>query len=121
MGEFMTPDRSTPEYIEAVISKKPHAEDPKDIRIRNLIEESFLQEQWARDTFANIRDEQITYLRDVVSHVDDPAYVDAATQDALGAISAELRSTVEEGQENLAKVPLSSPVLIIWLMCTPIV
>jgi hypothetical protein len=111
MSEQM-PDRTSPEYIEAVISKKPHGEDPKDIRIRNIIEDRFLQEDWARAAIGNIREEQITYLRDVIPRVDEPEYVDAATQEIVRRISSELHSTIEEGQENLGKISAGRPVMI---------
>lgn len=109
---FSTPDRSAPEYIQAVVEKKPHIDDPKDIRIRGLIEDSFLQESWARDAFDRIRNQQIDYLRDVVGRIDDPEHVDRATQDTIKTISSELMSTIEDGQENIDQIPKGSPVLI---------
>jgi hypothetical protein len=109
---FAAPDRNTPEYIKAVVDKKPHIDDPKDIRIRQLIEERFLQEDWARAAFDSIRQEQIEYLRNVTARVDEPEYVDGVTQDTLKRISTELHSTVEEGSEHLAGLPKGKPVLI---------
>lgn len=109
---YAGPDRSAPDYIKAVVEKKPHADDPKDIRIRELIEERFLQEEWARTAFDSIRQEQIEYLRNVTARVDDPEYVDNVTQETLKRISTELHSTIEEGAEDLAQLPQGKPVLI---------
>lgn len=106
------PNREDPDYIDAVIAKKPHGDDPKDIRIRNLIAENFLREEWARAAFDNIKTEQLGYLRDVIAHVDDPAYVDRSTQDVLRHISAELRSTIEEGSEKLDAIPPNTPTML---------
>lgn len=106
------PDRNAPDYIKALVEKKPHADDPKDIRIRKLIEDNFLQEEWARQAFGNIRGEQIDYMKDTVVHADDPEYVDTKTQEILKSISAELHSTIEEGQEYLEQLPKGKPVLI---------
>lgn len=107
------PDREDPAYISAVISKKPHEDDPKDMRIRNIIAERFLQEEWAKETFDNIRGEQIDYLRDVTLNVDNPEYVDQATQNILRNISEELHSTIEEGQEHLDDLPKGRPSMLI--------
>lgn len=112
MNESMTPDRNSPNYIKAVVEKKPHADDPKDIRIREIIENEFLQEPWARKAIDRIRQQQIDYLRGVVLGVNDPEHVDDATQEIIKKISAEMHSTIEEGGENLDRIPKGSPVLI---------
>lgn len=105
-------DRNSPQYIQAVVEKKPHADDPKDIRIRGLIEQEFLQEPWAKEAFDGIRQTQVEYLRNVVLGVNDPEFVDKSTQEALETISGELRSEIVEGREKLAHIPKGSPVLI---------
>lgn len=112
LESFIQPDRMSTEYIEAAIAKKPKGDDPKDIRIRNLIEDAVLREPWAKQAFANIHDAQISFMREAVGHVDNPAYVGAATQEVLHGISTELRSTIVEGQEHLDSLPTGSPVLI---------
>lgn len=106
------PDRTDPQYIQAVIEKKPHGDDPKDIRIRQIIEDRFLQEPWAREAVDHIRGEQIDYLKDVVAHVEDAAYVDAKTQETVANIADELHATIEEGGEHLAGLERGQPVMI---------
>ncbi|HSW37525.1 MAG TPA: hypothetical protein VLG37_04135 [Candidatus Saccharimonadales bacterium] len=107
----LPPDRNAPKYIEAVVGIKPRVDDDKDIRIRELIRNIFVREAWAEEAFANIRSEQIAYLRDMVHSVGDPAYVDRATQEILRKIGGELRATVEEGEEHLAPLR-GKPVLV---------
>lgn len=105
------PDRNAPEYLQAVIGIKPRVDDQKDLRIRQLIGNIFLQELWAEEIFANIREEQITYLKDAVQNVDDPTYVDRITQDTLKKIGSELKATIEEGEEYLT--PLKGKPLLV--------
>ena len=94
-------NRNAPEYIEAVVRKKPHIDDPKDQRIQRIIRDKFLQEQWAEEAFTRIRDEQIAYMRDAAHHAEDPDYIHNITQETLHRLSGELRSRIEEGAEHL--------------------
>ena len=105
-------DRSAPDYIQAVIAKKPHAQDPKDIRIRQIIEHDFLQDEWAKAAFNTIHHQQIDYLQDAIANVDRPGHVSDATQNVLKSIAGELHSTIEEGGEQLENIPSGTPVLI---------
>lgn len=107
----LAPDRSTPEYIQAVVEVKPRVNDQKDLRIRHIIGEIFLKEPWAEETFTDIRTEQIAYLKDALHNVGDPTYVDRITQETLKKIGNKLMSTIVGGEEYLAPLQ-GKPVLI---------
>ncbi|HSX27226.1 MAG TPA: hypothetical protein VLG25_00410 [Patescibacteria group bacterium] len=104
-------DRNASEYLQAVIEIKPRADDHRDVRIREIIRKIFIKEPWAEKVFANIREEQIAYLKDVVHSVSDPVYVDRVTQETLRKIGGELRATIEEGVEHLTPLQ-GKPVLV---------
>lgn len=104
--------RDDPRYIEAVVRKKPHKDDPKDIAIREKIEEQVLREPWARKAFAKIRGLQIDYLKDAVKHADDARYVHTLTQRVLAETSKLLKTEIVEGAEYLKELPKGSPVLV---------
>ncbi len=111
MAEGML-DRFSRPYIDALVRKKPRKEDPKDIRIRGVIEERFLSEPWARDAIGEIAAAQIAYLKDSIQNAGDAAHVHGKTQEILRFISEKLRSQIVEGAEYLTDVPTGTPVLL---------
>jgi hypothetical protein len=105
-------NRTDPKYVEALVAKKPHKDDPKEQRIANLIREQVLQEPWARDAFAKIGDIQTSYMHEMLADLPRPDFVHERTQQALTEISGLLNSTIVEGQENLDKLPKGQSVLV---------
>lgn len=95
------PLRESPEYLEAVIGIKPQVDDHRDIRIRQIIRDSFLQQEWAKCTFSRIREQQIGYIKQLVKHVGNTALAHEVTQDVVRTISNEMKTVIEEGEEHL--------------------
>ena len=103
--------RNDPEYIARVLDQKSQ-NDPKEIAIREKIENLVMQEAWAKDAFLKIQERQIAYLRDAVAHREDTEYVHDRTQEVLKEIAVLVKSKIVEGGELLEGVPVGSPALI---------
>ncbi|HEY9584952.1 MAG TPA: hypothetical protein VJI33_05365 [Candidatus Paceibacterota bacterium] len=107
-----TNDESTPEYLEAVVQKKPRQDDDREIAITRKIEGLVLQEQWAQNAFSKIRELQIDYMREALKHAEDSAWIYERTQKVLEKIAELSRSKIVEGEELLEEVPKGQPVLM---------
>ena len=108
----MGPNREDPSYIKAVVEKKGQS-DPKEVAIRDKIRNAVMAEDWARAAFSEIGEMQIRYLRKMIANSDKPEFIHDSAQQALKEISRKLRSTIVEGENELAQVPKGSPMLII--------
>lgn len=104
-------ENNTPEYLKAVIQKKPHKDDPREVAIMAKIKDHVLTTEWANETVAKIRNLQIGYMREVVAKK-DPAFIYNRTQEVLKEISSILKSEIVEGSQFLLEIPKKSPVLI---------
>lgn len=100
------------EYERATVLKTPRRDDPQDIAYVEKLERRVLQEKWAKEAFATIRQIQIEYLREVLAKSDDTALVYERTQAILKEIAELLRTEIAEGAEFLEKIPKGSPVLL---------
>jgi hypothetical protein len=107
-------DPSHPEYIAAVVAKKPKGDDPKEIVIREKIRDHVAESEWAIDSFERIRQEQIRYLQEVFSLVlaDDTSKIHVKTQKLLQEIAQELRATIVEGEEFLEQISQGTNILL---------
>jgi hypothetical protein len=108
------PDPSHPEYVAAVVAKKPKGNDPKEIDIREKIRKEVEASDWAGASFEKIRRDQIEYLREMFAHIlaDDTSFIHARTQAFLHEIATELRAHIVEGEELLGRVPKGTNVLL---------
>lgn len=105
-------NRTDPEYVKALIEKKPHKDDPKEVRITDVISKEVLREQWARDAFSRVGEIQINYLREMLVDLPNANLVHDKTQQTLEEISKLLHSTIVEGQEHVDGLPKGQSVLI---------
>ena len=105
-------NRTDPKYVEALVAKKPHKDDPKEKRITDLIRGQVLQEPWARDAFSKIGKIQAGYMHEMLVDLPRPDLVHDRTQQVLTEISSLLNSTIVEGQDNLDKLPKGQSVLV---------
>jgi len=99
-------------YEMAVIDKMPVKDDPREVAITRKLEEVFLKEPWSQKAFADLRELQIGYLKDVLQSSDDPALVYEKTQKVLSDVSDLLRSEIAEGEEFLQSIEKGNPALI---------
>lgn len=102
----------TPEYLNAVVQKKPHKDDPKEIAIAGKIRDQVFMKEWAKEAIAKIRALQIEYMRGVVANSKNPALVYEHTQNILREISVLLNAKIAEGAEFLMEIPKGSPALV---------
>lgn len=104
-------NRTDPKYQEMVLKQKSQ-DDPKEVAIRNKIRDLVLQEPWARESFENIHQMQIEFLRTAAQNIANRDFVHDEAQAVLGEIAEEVRSEIVEGKELLSKIPKGSPVII---------
>lgn len=112
LPQSMNIDRTDPLYVEALVEKKPHIDDPKEIDITDKIRSEIFKEEWVRDAFGRIDSIQKQYLRNMVRNATNHQEVHDQTQKVLKEISEVVRSEIVEGEENLDKIPKGSPVLV---------
>ncbi|HLC81521.1 MAG TPA: hypothetical protein VJH68_02595 [Candidatus Nanoarchaeia archaeon] len=105
-------DRTSPEYISALIKKKPHLGDPKEIEITRKIREKVLREEWVREAFSEIKTIQRDYLKEMIENVFNPGFIHQRTQEVLTQVSGLLHSEIVESTGNLAKLPAGQAVLL---------
>jgi hypothetical protein len=101
-----------PSYTEAVVQKKPHKDDQRELAITQKISNLALKTEWAQSTIAVIHDLQIKYLQEVVANIKDPTFVYKRTQDFLKELSGLLKAEILEGFELLKGIPNGSPALV---------
>ncbi len=105
-------NREDPKYQTELLKQKSQ-DDPKEIAIREKVRAAVLREDWARDAFATIRQQQIDYLKEAIANIQNETYVHDLTQAVLSNISKEVKSKVVEGEELLAEVPTGHPAIIV--------
>lgn len=102
----------SPEYIQAVIRQKPRDNDPLEMAIREKIRTQVSESSWAEEVIARIRQEQIGYMKEMITHVKDPVFIYEHTQAFLKKISESLRSKIVEGKEFLDSLPKGNSALV---------
>lgn len=100
------------EYLNAVIQKKPHRDDPKEIVITGKIRELSLKTEWAKKTITKIKTLQVKYLQEVLAHSKDLSFVYNHTQAIVKEIANLLKAEIVEGSEFLQTIPKGSPILV---------
>lgn len=105
-------EETRPEYIEAVVQKKPRFDDEREQAIKEKIEKQVLREKWAQGAFAKIRKLQIDYMREAIDHANDERLVYDGTQKVLKEISQLLQSKIVDGAEFLEDIPKKSSALV---------
>lgn len=87
--------------------------DLKENIIREKIREVVLKENWAREAFTKIREQQIDYLKEAAANIENSEYIHNLTQKVISEISKKVKSKIVEGEELLDKMPTGSPALIV--------
>lgn len=105
-------NKDDPSYTAATVRQLPSESDEKERRIRELARETFLTTPWAKEAFSAVDGFQLEYLRDMLSHVDDPDYIHTQSQTGLEHIAELLKAHISEGAENLDKLPKGKPVFL---------
>ena len=110
----MSIDPSHPEYIAAVVAKKPKGDDPKEIAIREKIRNHVDDSDWATESFEKIRKDQVEYLKEMFAYIlaDDTSRIHVRTQELLKEIATELRAHITDGAEFLETLPKGTSVLL---------
>lgn len=88
------------------------ASTPQERRISALIRTELLSTEWARKTFADIRELLIAYFKDSLSNTQNPQYVHDRTQRLLSEIAERGKTKIVSGEEYLRAVPKKSPVFL---------
>ncbi len=100
------------DYTEAVVRKTPSHLDPQDIAFVAKLRESVLSQPWTKEAFAEIKQAQIAYLREVLARSEDTEFVFARTQEILKEVSLLQHSAIAEGGENLNGLERGAPVIL---------
>ncbi len=96
-----------------IIAGKPRADNEKQIAITEKIKNKVLKEKWAQEMFAEVKNLQINYMKEMLDNVSDKNFVHDKTQEMLQKISGEFfKSQIIEGVEYLENLPMGTPVLI---------
>ncbi|MBF0208069.1 MAG: hypothetical protein HQK53_14415 [Oligoflexia bacterium] len=104
--------RSSLSYVAAVIKKKSQV-NPKEIAIRNKIEQKILRTEWSRKIFERITQVQKEYLSEMLRNIQDTQLIHNRTQETLKQISEILNSSIVEGKELLDAVQKEVPVMVV--------
>ncbi|MEK7113154.1 MAG: hypothetical protein AAB875_07655 [Patescibacteria group bacterium] len=85
---------------------------PQERRISALIKRELLSTEWARKTFADIRELLIAYFKDSLLNTQNSQYVHDRTQRLLSEVAERGKTKIVSGEEHLGAVPKKSPVFL---------
>lgn len=101
-----------PEHTDAVVRQKPRDDDPLEVAIREKIRAQVSETPWATETISRIRLAQIEYMKEMIAHVGNSAWVHERTQAFLKEIAHSLTAKIVEGREFLNLIPKGNPALV---------
>lgn len=100
-------------YDNSVIAQWPKSDDPKELRIVDLIKKNLLSTNWAKGVFKLTGGIQLEHLQRSVENLDDPQYIHDYTQKTLARLAEITNAQISEGQEKLGSLEKRKPFLLL--------
>ncbi len=95
------------------IERQPKENDPQEIRIKKALGEQLLNTSWAKETFEEIRLQQLDFFRQALTDLSNPQKIRTNYLELLKKLAATGKTKVVTGVEELANIEEERGLIIV--------